>query len=471
MIGALLIAAVPLLFLFSLIAAFAVTWHTIKLGATNATEGINLGAGALIGALLGAPFLIWSTVLKYQTVRYQKEGHITDRINKAVEQMGAEKTVERIGRPVTVWTGKLERISYEADTAAKLADRPRTKLSAKEWNQSYNHETDDVEEGYRQTVSTWPDERTVIQWQGNHINLDKNEIVGIEGSWQVFKETAPNIEVRIGSILSLERIAQDSTRYDNGRDQVRVMEILCAYVRENTSIPELEPEFDKEGPFTPRTDTQIAIDVIKRRSQEQIDIEAAQKYRLDLRRCDFRGVDFSRGSFRGAIFTQCRFEFASLRNSDFSGARFDGSVLNYVDCIKSKFVGADMRHCRIDKPEPIPGGFVSSINMGDMTGLTLISANVPSLQYIGENSATFGTKDTNLYWELDEERNEGVKYKRELSQKGKEGGSNKVAKLQEQISGNAFVNWSPYDGTDMATGRLLAEFRKSLSLTGWPYEG
>jgi hypothetical protein len=40
--------------------------------------------------------------------------------------------------------------------------------------------------------------------------------------------TEPNIEVRIGAILSLERIAQDSTRYDNGRDHVRVMEILCA---------------------------------------------------------------------------------------------------------------------------------------------------------------------------------------------------------------------------------------------------
>jgi hypothetical protein len=45
--------------------------------------------------------------------------------------------------------------------------------------------------------------------------------------------TVPNIEVRIGAILSLERIAQDSTKHDKGRDHVRVMEILCAYIREN----------------------------------------------------------------------------------------------------------------------------------------------------------------------------------------------------------------------------------------------
>ncbi|MDZ7906299.1 MAG: hypothetical protein U5N55_11405 [Cypionkella sp.] len=102
---------------------------------------------ALIVAILGAPFLIWSTVIKHQTLRYQKEGHITDRISKAVEQLGAEKTVKK-------------------------------------------------------------DEQTV-------------------------ESSEPNIEVRIGGILSLERIAQDSTAHDNGRDHVRVMEILCAYIREN----------------------------------------------------------------------------------------------------------------------------------------------------------------------------------------------------------------------------------------------
>jgi uncharacterized protein YjbI with pentapeptide repeats len=72
------------------------------------------------------------------------------------------------------------------------------------------------------------------------------------------EETVPNIEVRIGAILSLERIAQDSTTHDRGRDHVRVMEILCAYVRENSnarkpkdSLRELwerETEGSEDGP-------------------------------------------------------------------------------------------------------------------------------------------------------------------------------------------------------------------------------
>jgi uncharacterized protein YjbI with pentapeptide repeats len=131
----------------ALVAAFMALARSIA-GGGGAMAG--LGASGLIVAILGAPFLIWTTVLKHRTVGFQKEGHLTDRISKAVEQLGAEKTVKTV----------------------------------------------------------------------------------VEGGLSV-EETKPNIEVRIGAILSLERIAQDSCAYDKGRDHVRVMEILCAYVREN----------------------------------------------------------------------------------------------------------------------------------------------------------------------------------------------------------------------------------------------
>ena len=137
------------LFLLAVCAAFWATYQLLQPHAATSspqTSGLGaLGLGTLLGGLLGGPFLIYSTMLKHRTVGFQKEGHLTDRISKAVEQLGAEKTVKRDGS----------------------------------------------------------------------------------------EETLPNIEVRIGGILSLERIAQDSTAYDHGRDHVRCMEILCAYIREN----------------------------------------------------------------------------------------------------------------------------------------------------------------------------------------------------------------------------------------------
>ncbi len=222
---------------FAMIATWAVMYGTVRDVLENEAAGPNLGAGALIAAILGAPFLIWSTVLKHQTLRYQKEGHITDRINKAVEQLGAEKTL-------------------------KLA--------------------------------------------------------GVE-------ETKPNIEVRIGAILSLERIAQDSTKHDKGRDHVRVMEILCAYIRENApasganALPfprgnkdDEDELLSKRGQHSaiwillndtppPRIDIQMAIKVIGLRSPAQRAVEANSKvygpqgFVLDLSNCNFQRAELGSG--------------------------------------------------------------------------------------------------------------------------------------------------------------------------------
>ena len=219
-----------LLFMVALTAAVMVLVHTIGQVSSPEAEGPNLGVGALIAALLGAPFLIWATVIKQTTLNFQKEGHITDRISKAVEQLGAEKTLKM---PKDNGEGTVER-------------------------------------------------------------------------------TVPNIEVRIGGLLGLERIAQDSTRYDNGRDHVRVMEILCAYVRENAPCLTLtltEPLFTAKKT---RIDVQTAINVIKRRDRDQRAIEDLVRYRLDLRSVDFDGADMSKGNFAGAIFWRSRFEAANF---------------------------------------------------------------------------------------------------------------------------------------------------------------
>jgi uncharacterized protein YjbI with pentapeptide repeats len=71
--------------------------------------------------------------------------------------------------------------------------------------------------------------------------------------------------VRIGAILSLERIAQDSTAYDKGRDHVRVMEILCAYVRENSNArkPVDFPE-EEWKPLKPRSDEATRVAHLKK---------------------------------------------------------------------------------------------------------------------------------------------------------------------------------------------------------------
>lgn len=258
-LGYVVAVLLTLLILIALAAAFALLGNTIFSGTVNGAG--SLSAGALIVAILGAPFLVWSTVIKQKTVDFQKESHITDRISKAVEHLGAEKTVKRLN-----------------------------------------------DQG--QTVET----------------------------------TEPNIEVRIGGLLSLERIAQDSTRYDKGRDHVRVMEILCAYVRENAPAEDaLESPFpdechegtidqkEKTRPYdwiisqdSPRSDIQIALFIIGRRSKKQREIEASYSgpngtpYTLDLSKTNLRKANFEGLNFAHASFFKSLLEGAYCKEADFS---------------------------------------------------------------------------------------------------------------------------------------------------------
>ncbi|MBP0481104.1 hypothetical protein [Sagittula salina] len=74
----------------------------------------------------------------------------------------------------------------------------------------------------------------MIEWQDTPPKLEPYETIAAEGDWKNFSRTVPKIEVRIGGLLSLERISQDSAAYDKGRDHIRVMEIICAYIRNNS---------------------------------------------------------------------------------------------------------------------------------------------------------------------------------------------------------------------------------------------
>lgn len=84
------------LFGLTVAAAYTGVWQMIHPNEVEGAKEVSgLGFGTMLAAMLGAPFVIWGTVLKHRTVTFQKEGHITDRINKAVEMLGAEKTVKR----------------------------------------------------------------------------------------------------------------------------------------------------------------------------------------------------------------------------------------------------------------------------------------------------------------------------------------------------------------------------------------
>jgi len=362
-------ASLFLLFALSYAAAFGIAGKVVFGGGE-----VTLGAGGLIAALLGAPFLIWGTILKHQTVRTQQEGHMTDRIAKAVEMLGTEKTDLR-------------------------------------------HEADDA---------------------GNLLRDKDGRLFAVE-------RTLANLEVRIGAILSLERIAQDSTTFDKGRDHVRVMEILCTYIRENA--PNSKPR------ETPRADIETALQVLARRTVQQRQIEFEWRnqentqtdspymrsniptekagylpwlqridrnlgYRLNLSSANLSGLfvkdgDFSNALFNGTIFSRCTFTDtnfigANFYRSDFKGAKFfacnlDACRISNTDLSGSSFYSGSINYATLTKVELdnqtilLTSLRFTSIENSDLSKYSLTME--PISESFGDSSVRLGLlKDQPIHW-------------------------------------------------------------------------
>lgn len=254
-----------------------------------------------LGAVLAAPFILIKAWVNERQARTAEQGHITDRITRAIEQLGAEKTV------------------YEDGQA----------------------------------------------------------------------QTRPNLEVRLGAIYALERIAEDSER-----DHIPIMETLCAYVRENAkaraprdlNLAPWEPlpddadeamkerraedrrarfgagfsgnvrEWERSLP-APRADVQAALTVISRRSEARLAYETGKEFRLDLRAANLQRADLNRARLgparldgarlEGAVLVTAKMERASLLRVKMEGANLSGAVMEGAILHGARMEGAHLRGARL----------------------------------------------------------------------------------------------------------------------------
>ena len=128
-----------------------------------------------------------------------------------------------------------------------------------------------------------------------------------------------SLDVRLGAIYALERIARDSRQ-----DHWPIMEILTAYVREHArrdpSTEDQEPAADN-----PRlaTDIQAALTAIGRRKTDYDPPEQV----LDLRETGLRGADLDNANLQGAILVEVNLQGAELREANLRGTHLNEAIL------------------------------------------------------------------------------------------------------------------------------------------------
>jgi Pentapeptide repeats (8 copies) len=122
------------------------------------------------------------------------------------------------------------------------------------------------------------------------------------------------VDVRLGGIYTLQRIAQDSDR-----DLPTVVDVLCAFVRVHGQGPEDDSDEALES-HRPPPDVQAALTVIRR-------VHRAYKSHIDLR-IDLQGAHLERVDLSTAYLAGADLTNADLSGADLVGAEMNGATLS-----------------------------------------------------------------------------------------------------------------------------------------------
>jgi hypothetical protein len=158
------------------------------------------------------------------------------------------------------------------------------------------------------------------------------------------------LEIRLGGIYALERIARDSEK-----DHWTIMEVLTAFVRENAPWRPEEAAPQPAEPPPLRADIQAILTVIGRRTRTYRNGEV---WPLDLRRTDLRNANLRLAHLEGAHFWEGHLEgadlmFAHLEGADLWKARLEGASLSQADLRgaylwQAHLEGADLGKARLE---------------------------------------------------------------------------------------------------------------------------
>lgn len=136
------------------------------------------------------------------------------------------------------------------------------------------------------------------------------------------------IEIRLGGIYALERIARDSEK-----DSWTIMEVLTSFAQEKSPVEYLE-EADQRF--------MNAVKSTGRRITKDIQATATVIGRRKVNTHEDENVDLSETSLCGASLIGMNFSGAHLSYVDFSEADLNGANLNEADLNGANLIGADL---------------------------------------------------------------------------------------------------------------------------------
>src|ERR1035441_3408379 len=150
------------------------------------------------------------------------------------------------------------------------------------------------------------------------------------------------LDVRIGGIYALERVARDSAK-----DHPTIVEVLTAFIREHSREPWPPADANRLGQErSTRPDVQAAVTAVGRREAKRdigpIDLTSVILTDANLTRANLAGADLTHTTLGGANLTR-----ANLADADLTGAILSREVLFATTFPRASLAGADLTRANL----------------------------------------------------------------------------------------------------------------------------
>ena len=209
--------------------------------------------------------------------------------------------------------------------------------------------------------------------------------------------TEDSLEVRLGGIYALERIA-----FDSARDHPVVMEVLSAYVREHAPLPMCTSTASSEHPAT---DVQAILTVLARRDQKRDDdaldlnntclrsavLGSSSLVGADLGGTDLSGAHLAVADLSGANLSGADLGAADLTTADLTTADLSGALFDVANLDSTNVAGADLTHAHLERANLTSANLTSAnltyayLERANLTSANLTAANLTAARLIYAN--------------------------------------------------------------------------------------
>lgn len=149
-----------------------------------------------------------------------------------------------------------------------------------------------------------------------------------------------NLEIRLGAIYALEKIAINSDIYSR-----QVLEILTAYVREKSysTTNFVQSQLDRFTIPTTPSDIQAILNILNKRKEFS---QKINDFRINLFKSNLQYADLKMSNFRDANLKHTNLKCADLLLAEFTKADVKYANFEYADLSFAKLGKADFRYTR-----------------------------------------------------------------------------------------------------------------------------